>query len=294
MDISLLMTAFLSGLSVFLLTLFIFALLYSRKVRQKRNCGPGDDWIFSDWSTNLYDAFTTKDPADIGHMVGLNADAYLHNCGILKVTPNLKDVVVKKILGFAILLLSGVMGVVFANVLLIVIGLIIGIPLVFFEVQKIEKKTRLKKFQMLEELPRFIDLLQTALQINLPVEEAILITAQSLSDTVLAQELLASIADTQLGIYDWQAAMEKMAQKYEIDALSDFTLDLVTAYNKGVPVLDAVARKGRDIKQSNLLSMKERASKLTSTILLPVLGFKVVPLLALLCIPIIQQISSGL
>lgn len=294
MDTPLLIAALLSGLSAFLLALFLFALLYSRKAHKKRNCSPGDDWIFTDWSIHLYDICTRKDPASVGRMVGLNADAYLHNCGILKVTPNLKDVVVKKILGFAVLFLTGIAGVIFSNILFILLGLILGIPLVFFEVQKIERQTRRKKFQMVEELPRFIDLLQTALQINLPVEEAILITAQSLADTILSQELLASIADTQLGIYDWQAAMEKMAQKYEIDALSDFTLDLVTTYNKGVPVLDAVARKGRDIKQSNLLAMKERASKLTSTILLPVLGFKVVPLLALLCIPIIQQISSGL
>ena len=169
-----------------------------------------------------------------------------------------------------------------------------AIPLIFFEVQKVDKAAKLKKFRMVDELPRFIDLLQTALQINMPVEDAIILTAKSLSDTVLAGEFLNAVADMQMGVHDWQAALEKLARNYEIDALSDFVLDLVTSYNKGVPIADAVARKSRDIKQSNLLSMKERASRLTSTILLPVLGFKVFPLLALLCIPIIQQITTGL
>jgi Flp pilus assembly protein TadB len=162
------------------------------------------------------------------------------------------------------------------------------------EVQKVDKAAKLKKFRMVDELPRFIDLLQTALQINMPVEDAIIITAKSLHDTVLASEFLNAVADMQMGVHDWQSALEQMARNYEIDTLSDFVLDLVTSYSKGVPIADAVARKSRDIKQSNLLAMKERASRLTSTILLPVLGFKVMPLLALLCIPIIQQITTGL
>ena len=147
---------------------------------------------------------------------------------------------------------------------------------------------------MVEELPRFIDLFGTALMIGLPVEEAILTTAKSLPDSLLAREFLNAIAETRLGVYDWQAALEKMSRKYEVDVLSDFSLDLINSYNKGVPIADAVARKSKDIKQSNLLTMKERATKLTSTILLPVLGFKVLPLLALLCIPVIGQIVNGL
>lgn len=200
----------------------------------------------------------------------------------------------KKVLGYLSLVLFGLLGLLLANVYIIFLAVLLAVPLIFFPTQQVVKAAKIKKFRMIEELPRFIDLFGTALMIGMPVEEAILTTAKSLPDLLLAGEFLKAIAETRLGVYDWQAALERMSRKYEVDVLSDFSLELINSYNKGVPIADAVARKSKDIKQSNLLTMKERATKLTSTILLPVLVFKVLPLLALLCIPVIGQIINGL
>jgi len=287
--------AMLSAAAAFFWFIFLFAFRHRKKALSVRPGQPRpDEWLFAGWSENVYDSLFKENPAVIARRVGVNVEAYTHNCEILKEPQRLKDIIVKKLMGFLLIALCGFAGIALKNILIIFFGVLAAIPLIFFGMQKIESAVKLKKFRMVEELPRFIDLLQTALLINLPVEDAIMVTAKNLKETTLAQEFLSAVAEAQMGVHDWQAALERLARKYEIDPLSDFVLDLVTSYNKGVPIADAVARKSRDIKQSNLLSMKARASKLTSTILLPVLGFKVMPLLALLCIPIIQQITSGL
>jgi Flp pilus assembly protein TadB len=287
--------ALLIAVAVFFWIIFIFALWHKNKTEHTRPDQPHiNPWLFDNWCVNIYNSLFTSEPETFARRLGVNVDRYIQNCTITRQPVQLKAVVVKKLLGFLLAAVCGIAGVILGNILMIPLGLLAAFPLIYSEVQKADKAAKVKKFHMVGELPRFIDLLQTALQINMPVEDAIILTAKNLNDTVLSGEFLTAVADMQLGVHDWQAALEKLARNYEIDALSDFVLDLVTSYNKGVPIADIVARKSRDIKQNNLLSMKERASKLTSTILLPVLGFKVLPLLALLCIPIIQQISRGL
>ena len=135
-------------------------------------------------------------------------------------------------------------------------------------------------------------MLHTALLVNMPVEQAIKVTSEHLKGTILAEEFNRALADTQLGASSWPVALEKLATDYEIDGLSDFVLDVVTAYNHGNSITEAVERQSKDIKRSNLLSLKEKASKLTNTILFPVLVFKILPLLAIMCIPIIYQLNA--
>lgn len=294
MDIQILIAALLSAAFVFLAVLSVSLMLYSRKMRQTRLKNQDEAWLFYRWSTALYDLFIRTDPIVFGKKIGFDVPEYLHNCEIADMKPNPKDVLMKKTLGYLSLVLFGLLGLLTANIYIILLGVILAVPLIFFPAQQAAKAAKVKKFRIVEELPRFIDLFGTALMIGMPVEDAILTTAKSLPDSLLAKEFLRTIAETRLGIYDWQAALERMSRKYEVDVLSDFSLELINSYNKGVPIAEAVARKSKDIKQSNLLTMKERATRLTSTILLPVLGFKVLPLLALLCIPVIGQIINGL
>lgn len=294
MDIQIFIASLLTAAFAFLSVLSVSLILHSRKMKNLRLKDPKEAWLFHDWSTILYDLFIKADPMTFGKKIGFDVPEFIHNCEIAGMTPNPKDVILKKLLGYVSLAVFGVLGILLANLYVLMAALLLAIPLIFFPAQQADKAAKVKKFRMIEELPRFIDLFGTALMINMPVEEAILTTAKSLPDSLLAKEFLRAIAETKLGVYDWQAALENMSRKYEVDVLSDFSLDLINSYNKGVPIADAVARKSKDIKQSNLLTMKERATKLTSTILLPVLGFKVLPLLALLCVPIIQQIMTGL
>lgn len=135
-------------------------------------------------------------------------------------------------------------------------------------------------------------MLHTALIMGFPVDQAIDLTAQNLQDTILADELLKTLAETKVGAYSWQEALEHLASAYGVDTLSDFVLDITNAYKLGSSITDSVARKSKDIKQSNLVAMKERASKLTNTILFPILFFKIVPVIALMAVPIIVQLQT--
>ena len=135
------------------------------------------------------------------------------------------------------------------------------------------------------------------LSLSLSSEEFLSLPSWSeefLSLSLLSEEFLASIADTQMGASNWQEALEKLSEKYAIDSLSDFVLDLINTFNKGASILDSVERQSKDIKKNNLLTMKENASKLSNTILIPILIFKIFPVLALIIIPIIQQLNSTL
>ena len=69
--------------------------------------------------------------------------------------------------------------------------------------------------------------------------------------------------------------------------------EIINAYNNGVSVAEAVKIKSNDIKQSNILHIKERAKKMTSTILFPIMVFKIMPILLILCVPVIEHLNGS-
>ena len=78
-----------------------------------------------------------------------------------------------------------------------------------------------------------------------------------------------------LGISGWNQAVENVAEKYDVETLNDFAMDISTSYKKGIPVVHSVARKTKEIRQTHLLTVKERASKATNTILMPIIFFSI-------------------
>jgi tight adherence protein C len=118
-------------------------------------------------------------------------------------------------------------------------------------------------------------------------------TAESI-DGILSEELLKALVVTELGTSNWQDSLYDIAQKYEIDSFSDFVLDIVTAFQKGSDITESVERQSRNIKSSTLLGAKEQAAKVTSLILIPVVVFKMIPLMIILFLPVILQILNGM
>ena len=250
------------------------------------------EWLFTHGFHKVYDAFFEKsDPVLIGTKLGLVFDKYMRNCRILRTTPDLKKEVSMRFTGtvaFGISLIAAVL----ANTYWVaLIGLALYYCLGPQTTRKVEKLANKRRKQLADQLPRFIDLFQTAIGIGMPVETAIKVTAQNIP-CVVSEELLLVTAETELGAKSWQQALEHVAIRYEVDVFSDFVLSLTTAYEKGIPIAETVLHKSAEIKQLNLLDAKERAAKLSNTILVPVMIFKVLPLLAIMLIPIIMQISA--
>lgn len=280
-----------SGIAVFLCVIAGFVIEYAYN---PKNAAKGSVWLFDNWKEKLYIAlFSDNKPEIIAKKVGIDVPKYLHNCKLLKITNNLKSIIIDRLLGYLVIVIGLILFLFTMSWIVLALSFLIAMPLIFLPIYTVSNHLKKKRLKIADELPRYLDLLHTALLVDMPIETAIEITSKHLPDTIIAEEMLRALADAQIGAYSWQDSLQNLATDYEIDTLSDFVLDIVTAYNNGTSIIESVERKSRDIKHSNLISAKERATKLTNTILIPVTIFKIVPLLAYMCIPVIAQLNSG-
>lgn len=289
MNIPLEVVAILYGVAIFFAVIAGIALFHSSKAKRSNE----NTWLFDKWEIQLYDAlFGKKEPLSIGKKIGMDVEKYTHNCKLIHQAERTKQVIVDKLCGFTIVAIGCIVGIFVRNPIVMVVGLIIAFPFIALPIHFVESAAEKRRFIVADELPRFLDMLYTALIMGFPVDQAIDLTAQNLKGTILSEELLKTLAETKVGAFSWQEALERLASDYGVDTLSDFVLDITNAYKLGSSITDSVARKSKDIKQSNLVAMKERASKLTNTILFPVLLFKIVPIIALMAVPIVVQLQT--
>lgn len=286
-----LMASVIIGTAIFMIVIAAAAVQYQKTVQSPRK-GKSDEWLFHDFYLKVYGAvFGMKDPDVIALKIGINIEKYYKSCRLTRTKPNTKHLIVNHLYGFAILFVSALFAVLW-NFVALIAGAVLFICFVYIEQYELDKKADEMRNQVANELPRFLDLLQTELQVGLPIETAIYILCNRL-DGLLSKEFLEALNEMELGASGWQQALENVASKYNVDTLSNFVMDVTTAYSKGVSVADSVSRKAKDIKTTHLLNIKERAGKATNTILIPIAIFQFVPLLAFLMIPAMVQVLNG-
>lgn len=278
----------LYGVAALLFTIGIGA-IPKRSILGRDNA---EEWIFTNGFQKVYSAvFGETDPVRISKAFGLEYDKYMVDCSVIGKVPNMEKEAMMRVVGVFGFIFGIFMSVIIMSPYPIVLGCILYFGLAAAIPRGTHQKALSKKRQLGNELSRFVDLFLSALEINFPVEIAIMQTAEALP-CALSTELLEAMAETQVGAKNWQQSLESLARKYEIDQLSDFVLDVITAYNKGVSVTEAVARKSYEIKQSSLLRAKEQTSKMTNTILVPLVLFKILPLIIVLMLPIVMEIMQ--
>lgn len=291
MQPTLFIISLLYGFAALLLILAVFSSPKQSRL-EKDNAGDASKWLYSSLLTKLYDAtLGTRPPEAILKALGLKYDSYMVDCEILGRVPNLKREAMLRILGVFTLAFGVILSIPAGSPVPMLISAAIYLLCASYIPRKVHSDALARKAAVSAELSRFVDLLLSALEINLPVEIAIAQTADSVPG-ILSSELRKTFAEAHVGAMNWQQALEKIAHKYEIDQLSDFVSDIITAYNKGISVTEAVARKSYEIKQSVLLQAKERTAKMSNSILVPVTIFKIIPLMAVMMIPIISQIFN--
>jgi len=274
--------------------LLVFLAAFSRQKTSKLTKGASgkDEWLYSNLLEKLYTAiFNNTDPIKTSKALGLEYDKYMINCNIIGKEPNFKKECMMRLIGVFTFFFGLLMAIILFNALPMIIGIAVFVLMVTRVTKSVEGAAKNKKSRLKQDLPRFVDLFLSALEVGLPVETAIIETAESIP-CVISDELKNSIAEMKMGGKSWNQALEDIAHKYEIDIFSDFVLDIITAYKKGVSVTESVARKSYEIKQSALLAAKERTAKMSTEILVPVVVFKILPLLVLMMIPILMQITS--
>lgn len=281
------------GAAILIFIIFLTAMQYSKSnkhsVYGKNN---PDDWLFHNFYLKVYSAFFgIKEPEDVAIKLGINIEKYYKNCQLTRTRPNAKRLIVNTIYGFAAFLVSILLSLLVSPVFA-ALGVFLFFYLVFFEQQRLNSKAEEMKEQVAAELPRFLDILQTELIVGLPIETSIYIICEKF-DSLISREFLEALNEMELGISGWQQALEKVATKYDIETLSDFVLDVSTSYMKGVSITDSVVRKTKEVKETHLLNIKERAGKATNTMLIPMAIFQFIPLFVLIMFPTMIQIFNA-
>lgn len=286
--------AVITAAALFLIILGIMLVMYRNSATKRKSTrmkGYKNTWLFHDFYIKVYNAFFTgKDPDELGVKMGIKVEEYYSNCRIAGTVPDVRRLIVYYIYGIILMTVFVLLGV-FTNYSLSLIGFLLFIYFVYYEQMRTKSKADAARAEMAADLPRFLDILQSELQVGLPIEIAIQ-TITTRMDTLLSRELQRAITDSDMGASGWAEAMEQLAAKYDIETLSDFVSDTVTSYRKGISVADSVSRKTRDIRNTHLLNAKESATKKTNTMLLPIMIFQFLPMIIFVMIPVFMQLQE--
>lgn len=234
--------------------------------------------------------FGEEDPDNIALKFGYKIEEYYKNCNLTGTDPDAKKVVIFCVFGIFSFLCFLIMGILI-HPLLITVGFVLLFWFAVKDYLKLKQRADDMRSQVKKELPQFLDLLVTELEVGLPINSAILIISQKY-ESLLSNEFISSMNDVKLGAGGWQTALEKVAERYSIDILSDFVLDISISFNKGIRMDEAVERKTKEIKQKHLLDVKEKAGRTENTILLPIALFQFIPMLVFILLPTLMSIRN--
>ena len=245
-----------------------------------------------DKQRDMYDEYIGTDIKVMLKKVGIDPTEYIRECRIASIEPNFYALVICRIIGI-VFLFAAVSLILTGNTYISLVGMMLSVAIMNAPKRKAKSTAEDRKARFDSEIPRFLDMLDSGLIAGMTIQNAIEYTTRYL-DGVLAEEMRLALAETELGAKDWNEALVDVASKYANPNFSDFAVDLSTAYNKGVSVIEAVERKSRQIKSANLLTAKEKAAALTSKILVPTMMFKMIPLMAALLIPVFMIMEKGM
>ena len=278
-------------LSIFLIAIVVGALIYERTSKKKKleKIKEGE-WLFSNFHDVVFDAIYKNSKAE--KLCGIDRLEYERMCKIVHKTPEFKKVVAYRIEGAVICFLFLLMAYVMSySVTAMIICLIAGIGSMYFlwmmPYSRLKSQVENKLFYVSDDLPRFLSLLEKAM--DLPIAQAMLVTASKF-DSPLSEDLIDSINKVALGANGWQETLLDLARTYEIENFSDLVLEIINSYEQGVNIRPLVTRKAYEVEQSRMYAVESHDARIKTMIYLPIIGLKVLPLMALICLPMLGDI----
>lgn len=136
-------------------------------------------------------------------------------------------------------------------------------------------KTRRRREQIKVALPRALDLLAISVEAGLTPHRAIRIVAQK-STGVLAHEFELADRDMVLLRYSLPEALERMANRCGVEALSQFVAALSAGTAVGASVGDVLKNQSKHVFKRRSQELKALANKLGMKMILPI-GFLMLP-----------------
>ena len=278
----------LFGMSIFTFILFFAAWAYEKTNRRMAKKDK-NDWLFYQFNDKFYDAvFGDALPEDVLPKLGVDVEEYYENCKLADKIPEPKGLATRCTYGILFLILSLFLSI-FISPMFFFFGIIVCLICCFGEKSTLKRIAEDKRYRIQCELPDFLDLLSAELSIGLPIEQAIGVLTSKL-DNLISKEFNWAFSNMEVGAGSWLSALEVIALKYDVDIFNDFVSKVSVAYAKGIPIDQTVMQEAKDIKQTHLMSVKDKAGKMTNTILVPIALFQFVPMIAFIMIPVMIQI----
>lgn len=280
---------FTTVIAVFATVCFLGAVIVDGRKKGIRG-GTGDDaWVFSNFTARtFYAIFPNKTPEMVATDMGIKVEEYYKNCAVVKEEPDLMQLVMHFIYGYAILILSVPIGLM-TTFLITVLGMAVFLYLAYLPQSRLKRKANARRMVVADELPGFLGLLQTELAVGLPIEAAMQLLANK-QDGLLAEELRGVFRKTELGSSGWTKELEDFAVVYDVDTLKDFAMNVSSSYTRGVSITETIERTAQDIREAHLLSVESSAGKMTNYILLPIAVFQFVPVIIFMLIPVVSAL----
>lgn len=300
MSEEILFIAILGGMTVFVLCLLLAVFWYDYEHRlkvlgtEKRD---ENDWLFSNFSEKVYDLFYGGKKPE-GTMYGINVEQYERQCRILHREPKTKTVIARRLEGMLVLIATMALAycaMQIDNVIAVIVGFSGGAAfyiLYVYSTTDISRRSKNRLERVKEDLPRYVVLLEKAM--DLPIEQALRITSEKF-ESPLSTDLIDSFNEAALGVSSgWQGTLIGLAKRYDLDSFSSFVLDIINAYEQGIDIREAVLRKQKELEEERIYDVQAHDSKIKTIVFIPVIVFKLVPVAAIICLPMLMSLQGGL
>ncbi len=140
-------------------------------------------------------------------------------------------------------------------------------------------KAKARREQIKVALPRALDLLAVSVEAGLTPQRAIRIVAQN-SKGALAREFELADRDMTIMRYTLTEALDRMAERCGVEALSQFVAALNAGASVGAPVGDVLKSQSRHVFKRRRQELQARANKLPVRMVVPI-GFLMLPAVVL-------------
>ena len=281
----------LTTVSIFLLFAVIGTLYYELKTKNARLAKREDgDWLLNGFHLLVYNLVYGKSKEE--KQCGIDKTEYLRQCKIIHKKPDFETAVAMRLEGVAVLFVASALGMsmssysTMALIACIAVGALAFYLLWLAPATVMKNKVETKLFYVSDDLPRFLSLLEKAM--DLPIDQAMVATASKF-DSPLSEDLIDSINKVSLGANGWQETLLDLARTYDMEDFSDLVLEIINSYEQGVNIRPVVSRKSYEVEQSRMYAVEAHDSRIKTMIFLPIIGLKVLPLMVLICLPMLSD-----
>lgn len=285
------MVILLLSVSIVLWLILAAIVIYQKKLDKIKlsQSNAENDWLFSDFQESIYNLLF-KDPS-AQKVCGLDKSEYLRYCKIIHRKERFKSLAAMRMEGVVVLFIGLMFGMLMSGntaVMVTICALSFAGFYALWEMplSKIKREAEERLFHVTDDLPRFLSLMEKAM--DLPIDQAMLVTASKFQSE-LSLDIMDSLNKVALGANGWQETLVDLAKTYDIQEFSELILEIISSYEQGINIRELVNRKAFEVEQTRMYAVEEHDSKIKTMVFLPIIVLKVIPLMAMVCLPMLKD-----